>query len=108
MKLRRTIDPNRCTLIEACFLATGSYVRAAKVHAFITAWAIVRRDLGRDPSIEEYAEWWRMSRRQGFYEQARFREAFPDLADPGPLLAAAEAVGENPSEPADFAALLPA
>jgi hypothetical protein len=81
-------------------------VGAAKVNAYVTAWARVRRDLGRDPTIEEYAEWWGVSRRQGFYEQARFREAFPGLADPGPLLAAAERAGEDVSEPGDFAGLV--
>lgn len=108
MKLRRKIDPSKCTLLEACYLATGSYIGAAKVQAFIVAWARVRDDLGRDPSIEEYAEWWSMSRRQGFYEQARFREAFPGLADPGPLLAVAERAGEHPSAAADFGDLVTA
>lgn len=76
MRLRKKIDLSNCTLFELCYAATGSYLQAAKVGAYVISWAAVRRELGREPTKEEYAEHWRINLRQAFYEQARFREAF--------------------------------
>jgi hypothetical protein len=90
---RRKIDPSSCSLIELCILGAGSYRGAPKLAGFILAWATVRRDLGHSPTIEEYAEWWNESPRNAYYEQVRFREAFPKLATPDPIVDALEAAG---------------
>lgn len=104
---RKHFDPRNCTLLELCFAATGgSYVRAAKVAAFVVAWSVVTHDLDREPTVEEYAEFWGMSRRQAFYEQARFREVFPQLETPAPMVELLDAAGQD--EPADFGDLVPA
>jgi len=49
------------------------------------SWAYAREALGHDPTVDEVADWWRMSRRTAFRAQATFREAFPDLDSPAQL-----------------------
>lgn len=73
------------TLIELCVDRAG-FRRGSKVMAFVIAWGRVREDLGRAPSIEEYAEWWKQPRRTAFDEQKFFRAAFPELDSPAALL----------------------
>jgi hypothetical protein len=66
--------------------------RALKVIAFIVAWEVARNDLGRDISIEEYGEWWKVSRASAFREQALFRQVLGDrYATPAGLVAEADA-----------------
>lgn len=48
-------------------------------------WAVVRESLGREPTVEEVAEWWNASRRSAFRDQAAFREAYPTLESPAPI-----------------------
>lgn len=48
-------------------------------------WAVVRESLGREPTVEEVAEWWSASRRSAFRDQAAFREAFPMLDSPAAI-----------------------
>ena len=49
------------------------------------SWGIAREALGHEPTVDEVADWWRMSRRTAFRAQAAFREAFPDFETPSPL-----------------------
>jgi hypothetical protein len=44
-------------------------------------WAVTCEALGHEPSAEEVAEWWAMSRRTAF------RDAFPMLESPAPIYA---------------------
>jgi hypothetical protein len=53
-------------------------------------WAVVRESLGREPSVDEVAEWWAMNRRKAFRDQAAFREAFPMLDTPAQIYASPE------------------
>lgn len=60
--------------------------RATSVLEFIGCWCIASESLGRPPvNIEEYAEWWRISRAQAFREQQMFRAALPELQTPTPI-----------------------
>jgi len=68
--------------------------KTLKILTFVMAWATVENEFGREPSIEEYADWWRSSRATAFREQALFRECFPNEATPSRLTALAmERVG---------------
>jgi hypothetical protein len=49
---------------------------AGKVCAFMVAWQVVRDQLGREPTVREYAEWWRMTERGAYGELRKFRQAF--------------------------------
>jgi hypothetical protein len=60
--------------------------RAAQSLAFMVQWGMVRDDLGREPTIYEYGQWWKLSQRTAFREQAHFREAFPGESSPSRLL----------------------
>ena len=50
-------------------------------------WAVTRESLGHEPTTEEVAEWWSMSRRTAFRDQKAFRDAFPMLESPAPIYA---------------------
>lgn len=58
---------------------------------FMACWQIVAEDLGHEPTIEEYADWWRDSLRTAYRAQAAFREAFPGETTPRRLLDASAA-----------------
>jgi Zn-dependent peptidase ImmA (M78 family) len=61
--------------------------RAFKTLAFMAAWDVAREKMRRDAiSLQEYAEYWNVSRSASFREQATFREAFPDEDTPERLL----------------------
>lgn len=45
-------------------------------------WAVASTALGHVPSVEEVAEYWGLTRRTAFREQAAFREAFPEVETP--------------------------
>jgi hypothetical protein len=80
----RKPTPTNATVLEVAYAKTRSYRKAARVAAFVVAWGVVRRELGRTPSVEEYAEYWKQSRATAFREQEAFREVFdrcdtPDL-----------------------------
>ena len=77
------------TLLEVAMARVGIR-RGAKVLAFMIAWNLVRSELGREPDIEEYAEWWRTSIRTAYREQAMFRDAFPGETNPARLMDAAQ------------------
>lgn len=59
---------------------------------FAAAWAVVAESLGREPSLEEYREWWAASERTTYREQAAFR-AVTGLDDPAPIYRQAKASG---------------
>lgn len=53
-----------------------------KVLTFIVSWGTVYEDLGREPSIEEFADWWKSSRAKAFRDQQLFRKAMPEFDTP--------------------------
>jgi hypothetical protein len=56
------------------------------------SWAVVRAAQdGREPTVEEVAEWWGQPRRTAFRDQADFRAAFPNLDSPAAIYASPEA-----------------
>lgn len=83
------------TLVEAVHQRTGSFLRTGQIVAFINAWAVARDKLGREPTVEEYAAYWKQPRRSAYREQARFREAFPDYESPSEVIDAAVPVGRR-------------
>jgi hypothetical protein len=83
---------------------------AQRVLAFIQEWDVLADELGREPTIKEYQERWKMSRATAYNDQRLFQLAFPGEQTPraildalwdlrtnfGPLLAAKVAVtGSN-------------
>lgn len=80
MLKRRKVDLSNCTLTEFAYARTGSMLKTSKVVSFVIAWDTVRRQLGRRPTVPEYAEWWRESERTVWRHLALFREVF-DQAD---------------------------
>lgn len=74
------------TVLEAAYRATGSFRKAGKIGVFVEAWGISRRRLGRTPTVEEYAADWGIDRATAFREQQLFRETFPKLKTPDPIL----------------------
>lgn len=73
------------TLIELCVERVG-FRRGAKVMAFVIAWGRAKEALGHVPGVEEYADYWKVNHRTAWREIALFREAFPELERPDPLL----------------------
>ena len=73
------------SLLEVAIASVGIR-RGAKVVAFMIAWDLVYRELGREPTIEEYGEWWRTSRATAYREQALFRQVFPDETNPARIM----------------------
>lgn len=98
----KKLDPSNTTLLELAYGRTGSMLKAARVVAFVTAWGAVRDDLGRSPSVDEYADWWREPRATAFRHRQLFREVFPTLETPDPVL---DLIGQQLGSPFDAEAL---
>lgn len=101
----KRIDPTNATLLELVYARTGSLRRTVQVAGFILAWGIARRELGRAPKMDEYAAYWKTTRRTAFREQARFREAFPELDNPGPICDVLERARAEETAVGDFGEL---
>lgn len=78
----------------AVTIKRAGYRRALDVGEFVLAWLTVHAELERRPTVEEYADWWKMSRATAFREQQRFRDAWPEFDTPSDVAAA---LGLNPS-----------
>lgn len=74
------------TWIEVA-VRNGGFRNAIKALSWAHSWIHVQVALDRDPSVDEVAEWWAMSRRTAFREQAAFRECFPALDTPAAIYA---------------------
>lgn len=74
-------------------LKTVGFRKGRKIGLFIAAWAVVEEDLEHEPTIEEYAAWWKQSAATAYREQALFRECFPNEASPSALINLAHAQG---------------
>lgn len=81
MRLREKIPANECSLIQFAYGRTGSMLKAARVVGFVIAWRAVRDDLGHEPTVDEYWQWWGVSRRSAYDQLTLFREVF-NRADP--------------------------
>jgi hypothetical protein len=75
--MAKSKNDRRDRLVETVIVNVGA-IRAYRVMLFISCWGICTQKLGRPPvNVEEYSDWWRMSRSQGFREQQLFRDALP-------------------------------
>lgn len=61
-------------------------LKGGRVLAFMVQWDVVVQELGREPTVVEYADWWGESERNVYYHLARFRECFPEERTPGRLM----------------------
>lgn len=88
------------TLLEHVYVRTGGLRATYRVGMLIQQWAIVHRDLGRRPTVAEYANWWKVTERTAYNQLADFAKAFPDEHGPDRI---AEALLERADElRADF------
>lgn len=90
MMFKRKYDPSNASLLEVAYVHTGSMLKAGRVVAFVNAWGIVRAELGHEPSVIEFAEYWGISRQTVYDQLHLFRQVFT-CEFPGPIL---ELVGE--------------
>ena len=65
----------------------GGIRSAIKALNWAHSWMHVQVAFGREPTVDEVAEWWNMSRRTAFRDQAAFRTCFPDLDSPAAIYA---------------------
>lgn len=84
---RRKLDPRNTSLLALC-VALGGYRKGTRVATLIMQWAIVSHQLGREPAVHEYVDWWKdaQSERSIRRHLAEFRELFPELATPQPFV----------------------
>jgi hypothetical protein len=69
------------TWIEVAVL-NGGFRKALRALDWAHSWVHVQVAFGRDPSAEEVAEWWNMSQRTAYRDQAAFRACFPKADSP--------------------------
>lgn len=103
--MAREIDLTNATLLELVLTRVGRPLKAARISAFIVAWGVTRRELGREPTPDEHADLWRQPRSSVFREQAEFREAFPGFSTPAPILDHMERQRASEASAIDFAAI---
>lgn len=60
-------------------IRNGGLRRAMKALGYITAWGIVRRDIGHDPSWSEYYGWWKQSESTTAREVRAFTRCLPGV-----------------------------
>lgn len=77
--------------------------KASRVGSFVLAWTTVHADLGHRPSVEEYAEWWKVSPATAYREQAEFREVWPEFLTPSDVALALGVDPANSEMPNPFA-----
>jgi hypothetical protein len=104
-KRGRKPDLRNASVLEVAYAKTGSMLKAARVVAFVIAWGTVRDELGRTPTVDEYADWWRENRRTAFRHMAEFREVFDRCETPDPVLDLMAAQNAQASQRFDLAAV---
>lgn len=57
-------------------IGKAGVLKGGRVCAFIASWTITSQALGRDITIEEYADWWNESERTAYRHLADFRRVF--------------------------------
>jgi hypothetical protein len=82
------------TLLELAIARVG-VLRGSRVLAYMIQWDVVRRELGHEPTREEFSDWWQQSERTTYRDQALFKEAFPGEESPARLMAAARAAWDE-------------
>lgn len=69
---------------------------AGKILAYCLQWIIVHGHVGHRPTVEEYADYWGISRASAYREQADFREVWPEFLTPTDV---AITLGLDPTNP---------
>src|ERR1035437_1142962 len=77
-------EPRRVTWMEVAVRNAGLR-KGQTALVWALSWAVTRKSLGRDPSAEEVAAWWKESVRTAYREQSAFRDAFPTLDTPAKI-----------------------
>jgi hypothetical protein len=70
-------------------IAVGGLRKGMRVSMYIAQWTIAQQQIGRVPTVEEAADWWKESHRTWWRRQAEFLEIFDLLDNPAPLASAA-------------------
>ena len=76
--------------------------KAMRAMTFATAWAVVEKDLGEEPSVEAYSAWWKQSSRTTYRELAAWRECFPEFSTPTGFFAVAGTADLSARVPVDW------
>lgn len=87
--------PEPRTLLEVIYSRTGSLKATFRIGTLVQQWAMVRRDLGRRPMVEEYARWWKISERTAYRDLAEFAKAFPDEDGPDRIASVVNELGDE-------------
>jgi hypothetical protein len=82
MRLMQPVKRQRRQTIASIAQGKLGVWKGARCVAFMVCWEQTRRELGREPTLEEYMEVWNVSRATAFREQREFRLAFPGNATP--------------------------
>lgn len=83
---RKRREPRR-TLLHVMVERVGLR-KSYKVALHVACWIIAEQYLEARPiTVDEYAEWWKMSRAQAFRDQQAFRACFPEYTTPSDLWA---------------------
>lgn len=63
-------------------IAAGGIRKGMRVATFVAQWTIAQRELGREPTLEEAAAWWKEEARTWYRRLGEFRELLPQLDSP--------------------------
>lgn len=96
------------SILEVCY-RRGGFFKGARVGAYIVQWAACAHDLGRQPGMEEFVQWWGEPRMTVYRHQREFREVFPEWSTPQPCADEVErrleVAGRSAGEPAALVVL---
>jgi hypothetical protein len=67
------------TLLEVAYVNSCSFRTTTRAGLLLAQWALCRRELGRRPTVEEYADYWKEGIATAYRQLAAFREAFPGV-----------------------------
>lgn len=76
------------TLLQDLLRRVG-FKEAMRVGTFMAAWDACEQELGREPTVREYAAWWREPESTAFKHLSEFRRALPSERTPTRLMAIA-------------------
>lgn len=96
------------SVLEVC-LARGGMMKGTRVATYIVQWSMCGHDLGREPGMEEFVQWWGEPRSTVYRQQQEFREVFPEWSTPEPFAREVgrrlDASGRSPGDRAAVAVL---
>ena len=66
-------------------IRNAGFLKTQTALVWAWSWAVTRESVGRDPTVEEVAEWFKESPRTAYREKAAFTKAFPMLESPAAI-----------------------